>query len=296
MTSLPPEAQIDEPMEVMLADTDSASRSVLSLLNSRHGHDWKQNLSVVLLAYSRNDCADCRDKIFGLQSLLIPEERVPVDYSQSMRDILKTCLQIMIPQTLADWSADALELHLSYFISLMDELLGCNDMEPLIRTTSWSFLVHDYCPRPTGGAESRDTEGIAPQRERSLKPIDAEKMILIRKEWRTEEAAYSETRLYLLHITRSAVTTKQRELTAVLEAMIPSENLPWHRSWVFRGFMARQNSQVNLQSLSPEGLFRDLGGNLEKAGAELGFAVFGRFMCHPEDWIWQDEKRFESHG
>jgi hypothetical protein len=46
-----------------------------------------------LLSYGRNQCSDIRDKIFGLQAIVVPDERISIDYSKPFGQLLREVME-----------------------------------------------------------------------------------------------------------------------------------------------------------------------------------------------------------
>lgn len=68
----------------------------IRLLLCDHAGDVEKDLQAVLLDYRRTKCADPRDKIFGGQALVKPAQRVAVDYSKSLEELVREVLRVVI--------------------------------------------------------------------------------------------------------------------------------------------------------------------------------------------------------
>jgi hypothetical protein len=78
-----------------LTDGWSYQKAILNISYRRHilhqaGETVATAMSTlanVLYSLCKGECQDPRDKVFGLQALVIPEDRVEIDYSASMLDV-----------------------------------------------------------------------------------------------------------------------------------------------------------------------------------------------------------------
>lgn len=68
----------------------------INKLLSVQGNGASQGLLQALSRYAECECTDPRDKVFGLQAMVLPPQRVQVDYSMSTSNLTKICVMKLI--------------------------------------------------------------------------------------------------------------------------------------------------------------------------------------------------------
>jgi hypothetical protein len=61
-----------------------------------HGTNTKHSLAITIANFSRGQCADVRDKIFGLLGLIEDHERLAVDYRKSITDLFLDAVRAFV--------------------------------------------------------------------------------------------------------------------------------------------------------------------------------------------------------
>lgn len=95
-------SKIQEDIEWVTATGRSELRLIQSLLQPR---DEQGQLTLVqaLRSFASGGCADRRDKLFGLQAMVLPEERIPADYSMPVGMVLYEVHRRLV---ITDWQVE----------------------------------------------------------------------------------------------------------------------------------------------------------------------------------------------
>jgi hypothetical protein len=91
------------PSIIRRAQADQAVSTIQLILDHHFRHFWltetthqEMSMQGTILQYGKCLCSDPRDKVFGLQALVKPDQRVEADYSKSigevLREVLETCM------------------------------------------------------------------------------------------------------------------------------------------------------------------------------------------------------------
>src|SRR5690348_10529851 len=102
-----------------------------------------QSLRSVLKAYMSSNCSDNRDRIFGLQALVIPSERIPVDYSVSWTELCFNVARALLRNNgdSNDAPMDTFRGSDSIVLSLIRETGSGESLKEQIDALYWAFSV-----------------------------------------------------------------------------------------------------------------------------------------------------------
>lgn len=255
-TGLHAEFRIDDDLKALWPRLSSM------LSDGSRRHRW--SLQPLLQMYAVCECADPRDKIFALQALVEPSQRVQIDYSMGMSTLSNKVLRIVIAHKfmewpdLRDWTAVSGDKDprkgLSGTLRIIDGLLGLegiitNSRSSCVRSLSWANLI-PHIPI--------DIIGYG-------KPVNL---------------------TYISNGVKHLATTKRQKIFAS---------------------RLRRCLVANKKRIIPDDTPRPLPGNLEddpnaRRGApnlqcylietaqRLGFVMFGDFLCHADDWLFEGRK------
>lgn len=213
-----------------------------------------RSLFSILTKYCENDCADRRDKVLGLQALIVPDQKIPIDYSKGEALLSYLALKVMIqhmsplPYGDANWtlfsepdkqySDDIRKLRL-FSKSMVTSPSG----EKTVAALVWAHLV----PRSPG----------------DLGVFGHEKLVFA-----------------LTKISRSALPGPERSLAGKLcDAYLV------RKSGRSRHAKERDPVRLYVERASTDKSLTAFTSILVTAAESLGFLMFGDFMVHPDDPI-----------
>jgi hypothetical protein len=223
------------------------------------------SLGDVLEKFGHKSCLDPRDKIFGLQALVKPSQRVTADYSLSLEQVFYRVLlaQLSDHQTsrcpAAVWRNEHESTlgHLMRFRYQVPSCLRPKDFERVIRLVCWAYMI-------------------------ARLPTDID--------W-SECSYYSWHRLWWM-VGSQAVTRRQKTLAEDfqilgkqnIESMIAGDTdlTSEQRSSLKWSFMVDKHQP--LQTDICKRLAERSRSSLSEAAAKHGFLVFEGLLCHPQDW------------
>ncbi|PMD35018.1 HET-domain-containing protein [Hyaloscypha variabilis F] len=85
---------------------------VKTLINNKFewglGDTWKapnHDLRHVLSIYNKSECEDIRDKVYGLQGLVLFGARVPVDYDRDVIDLINDVLSVLVKDKFQEYNS-----------------------------------------------------------------------------------------------------------------------------------------------------------------------------------------------
>jgi hypothetical protein len=235
--------------------------SILGLLDPhlRAEHAW--SLEKVLLTYCRTECSDSRDRVFGLQALIAPHERISVDYTKSPATLVREAMVIFLRSpsmnvpsswmwTFETWDLtirDCDELHRWGRIEAMVAPKGNNDSRT-VKTMAWAYLVPST-------------------------------FLLIMHESRTRKLFTSWPEMFKDCLWLATTPYQERFSKRLCELEFCFQDFERKLSERRTGVIWENHGWIK----PGEDFLKEPYGLINNVAAELGFAMYGDFLQHPDE-------------
>jgi hypothetical protein len=214
-------------------------------------------LSEAITRFSHHDCEDIRDKLYGLQSLVRPQQRLQIDYSASVESIVEEALTMLIRNAIIPEVLSISRTTLHIWLNTQQDAMG---VQVLTRELLGGLSYN--AERLSSGIRSLAWARCAAYLARKL---PANPSLSTRGTW---AAAWSV-------MTTNAVTPKQKELSLAFE---------WEAETFEKGISISLRDRELKEQATPD----ELGSSrIEKWIADVctpcGFEEHDGFLVHPED-------------
>ena len=277
----------------------SADEKKVKELYARRGNAFRSllrssgregTLFSVLQRYSQNACSDPRDKVYGLLSLVEPEQRVTVDYHESKEVVALQALRIMITN-MSDcrvrlnfsWSftaPDPMQLATNRLQGIVENILGSE--ESLLQTMQamcWAYWLHqlpnDLILRRRWHTHVSESTTKARNAGQESAPGSLQ--------WERFANRLLKGRSELWDcILDSAVTKHQKAFAERLQGFGEDE-LSTHFSTTRTIDQGAQSVRVR----DPRRITRlalKIRNGIDRLAVEFGFVEYDGFLSHPSDW------------
>jgi len=237
------------------------------------------------LSISQNaSCLDSRDKIFGIQALVEEPDRVKVDYSTSIGEIMAEALKILLPWLLDDIQFDLVKQDVERLRQIERSINSSGG--GICYTLAWAYVL-----AKSSDALS-DTYRVDHPRERWTrlqKVVQAyaytEKQKLMAKDIVALACSKTDPEIKSLQKTNKFYIDiwQKVPISRVRKKAWMSMTLERKREVAEPAFLKQARVAERI---------------VRRCAARHGFVMYGKFLSHPDDWPWPDEmptRIFEEH-
>ena len=262
--------------------TQRLNLTIASLLKKQDR--TRMRLVNALAQYAGNDCSDPRDKVFGLQALVRPGQKVVVDYAKSMEDVSRETAIILIMDLVEQEDflpLQSLHRETTHFEALVQtraarvaKLLGgipglvalsTAEVQDDVAVISWSFIIRHL------GRLFRYVESMA--------HLSALWTFLL------ETAQTPRQRAFAREL-RDKFTTQATSFSSTLTLQDKFE----------RAITSRSANASEANELVEEGLGKQMQHLLMGMALMQDYVIEGNFVYHPEDWEYPGRRKDRQEG
>jgi hypothetical protein len=239
----------------------------------------KKPLYEVLKSTSETSCKDPRDKVYGVQALVLPSQRIRVAYTRSVQQVFNDAIRVMFEDQVGQrkfcvWALLAIRLRGgqddpgSFVTKLKSIEFGMMSTSHLSTSWAWSYIL----------------------------PRMACEVISLKRcgEWSISNWNQSGWLEIWERVRRLATTEKQLLFNEKLQTLVcetPFRRL-WHRSDC--AVMQGEDMHVCISNGCagtplPTNLSDKAKSMVNNIAARRGFVMYGEFLSHPDDWCFPDE-------
>jgi hypothetical protein len=249
----------------------------MELLLKKSNVGRKLDLPQVLQICCNSLCTDPRDKIYGVQALVKPEDRVLVDYSKPHDILVKEVIRDIIVR---DPEPRVINYHIAWGQALswrnVDARIDVMSLLSLRLTQS----AEDSC-RATRIMYWACMLARIPEHIRTLSPYTRGLKSQLKNFWSL--------------FAKRTITPRQQNFIKYLEEAAHRHVFPWtHMDVVLSNECAvvKKPNKYYTEALAvdaPPAGWLNATVVLERAAAQHGFVMYGDYLCHPEDWPLPDQ-------
>ena len=244
-------------------------RMLRQLLASPEAH--APSLFVALQTFCRSSCSDPRDKVFGLQGIVKPGQRVPVDYTASLGTVWRNTMARVISVLMSNYR--------DFILMVFHGRLQMRDID--IRRLS------DVAKAIAGAAEPDDCMlEIAAMRWAHSVPNFPTTLRSTGSHWWKVVAQLADRRATWIEIWRSladsAVTENQKRLGNEIQQETQTLSHRWDNSnW--RVLLKAESQEKHELWRKMDEFASDLTQIMKRTYAKRGFIVEHGFLVHPDE-------------
>ena len=249
-------------------------RRIAVLLNpfTHSAKDLRSILDTSCVAF----CSDPRDKVFGIQALVTPYERLTINYKASLRQVVAAAIRTMIINIRSDdlslglGSVSDDTIHDITQIQRIGKAIDPSDNTATILT--WGALAAAIPP-------AADLQRVMPNSPHGHK----DSKVTWKDLWTTFRAAVQKIemtkkqRLMSEALVKYVIDTSARETWSTDVCVCVGEACLWKLSKLEKQ-VARLRHSDHVAS------------TLNNLAAQHGFIMYGQFLAHPNEWPFPDEQ------
>lgn len=246
----------DQQTKTRLGTFDSEARHTVRSLLDRSAYSQKHEPTLlhVLQMYGQGECSDARDKLIGLQALVVESQRLQIDYSLSLEELVLQAVRIIITKSnylggSFKRSTSVGEPHFWYHSNLLN-FSPARQIRDIVldRTKSlhWGFQVLRFINRTCSSVQSEPANDICKKWSKGWG-------------WVHKHAPTARQALLLSDILN--------QLVELDEMVQPSTSGEWPQ---IKDALLAGARHIFLNTI-----------------VKHGFLMFGEFLSHPDDWPFQ---------
>lgn len=266
-------------------------RAISTLLGpSIHDSDAQMlDLDQAIQKFSGNICTDPRDNVYGLQMLVEPDQRIPIDYDKTLRNVVFDCAVLIMRHKRNECLLN--DVHLGWSFVTCGDIFSSNVYslmrglgkifataglsEDLLATLLWSYMMANFIndlllAAPSGRVSWDERLNFTDFRRRTV--------------WHRAamNAVSTKQKAFGLELLECAISGRLRALIDRYGREVVDTASLESTAGVGRNRSQYEECITDLLSTTKE--------VIERTAGRHGFVIYGDFLSHPDDWPFPKEK------